>query len=239
MNHRTNDRSWTGRFFACLVAAVAAVSAACPEDDARGSLDECDAVAQDCGEATQRCILVDGGSAGPYTRCWSFYGSQAERETCGRIDDEVGYDTCAAGLHCTSLNMPRSYPQQLQCLPYCHAHGDCDAGSLCLPLAGSDTTGVCALTCALFEDGCGAGQACYRATTFGDGRAPVCAPAGDGLSWAACVDSGDCAPFHSCTVFSDGLFCFPACDDAHPCASAVACTPYTNGGETHYGYCRS
>jgi hypothetical protein len=222
---------------AALMILCSMASCSDPGDD---SLDECNAVAQDCAWDTQRCILVYAGpDREPYTRCWSLGGDDQLDEVCTRpssLETEWGYDTCAAGLFCTSLGMPFSDPQELNCRPYCNSNSHCEPGEFCKAIAGSSHTGHCATACTLFEDGCPADQGCYRHSSFGVWRAG-CMPAGEGTTGSPCEFTNDCAPHHACLVRSSTQYCIPACDDDHPCDGGLTCNVFSNGGDTNFGYC--
>jgi hypothetical protein len=129
----------------------------------------------------------------------------------------------------------------------CSGSGDCEAGSLCTSLIGTDSYcyGFCKIdahcaggvtclslqdsafklceiediyeNCTLLADTCEAGKGCYLAT--GDG--PICLPSGTGGSKDSCEGANDCAPTHTCI----NKVCLPLCKTAAPSPCGDAFTP--------------
>ncbi len=217
-----------------LVLALAACSS--KGDGRRGPDDLCDPVAQDCPDASQRCILVREGTDGPsHTECSGVLGDAGDREACVRPDGNLGEDTCAAGLVCVQWEMPVSDPQERHCLQYCHSDEDCEGGTRCQSLAASEWTGACTIECGTFAGTCGAGAGCYLTFDLWGDPAWLCQPAGAGLPGDPCTLNTDCAPLHTCAGFPDDtMICVALCNGLNPCEAGTCQVLGNTDGQVSY-----
>lgn len=112
----------------------------------------------------------------------------------------------------------------------CYRDSDCQSGSQCFALAGSELT--CMRTCSGDSPFCDAGEVCVP--TDDDPAVHVCLVGGDVAIGDPCTYSWECARSGVCVDFANppATICRPACEPTNggqPCDSSM--------GETCVGQC--
>ena len=181
-----------------------------------------------CPMAGQACLMSGSTADGWMTVCGT-EGSGAEGDTC-----MTGMDAqCQQGLQCIGGS----------CKKICCTDADCNPGSSCGIIAGTEGAGGMGAgfcespdSCTLVPNGgCPDGEGCYLA------EFTRCISAGTLGTGEACMYLNDCAPGHAC-VSTDGSMgmCAAFCrlDMAETdCAAGQACTASLEGLPMGIGLC--
>lgn len=197
--------------------------------------DPCDPVTNDCLDATKCTITVDADKFGD-AACEAPLGDKQVGDDCERLDGQLGHDTCAGGLLCTSFPKPLSNPQQRECVPMCDEAVACPGDQACIPVT-TNPFGICLQHCKPFDGSCGSDptQACDVWSTVGGGLEFACGHTGPHKSFESCKFLDDCPADHACR----GGLCQPYCDDSHLCAEpSDACNFFLDSKEVgDFGTC--
>ena len=204
----------------------------------------CDITTQQGCEDGERCTAIFSGG-------WSIQcipeaeSPVADGETCTRIDDVAGQDTCEAGSYCAFWHVPQSDPQERICHAMCASDDGCADGEECLRLGGVELQiGICTPTCDPRDPGavCPDGTECVLQANVDPRRnsflcfpvSPGTAAAGDSCADARCAEGLTC----NSGAVSQGPTCVPWCEDDSACPTGSSCLPegVTTLGET-FGRC--
>jgi len=189
----------------------------------------CDVVAQDCLDiAAPKCRVEESDGMGMTAFCDVAWGNDGEGDTCWAADEDPTADTCARGLDCATIGVPRQMPQPGKCYRFCDRPDGCDAGEACVILndklsPDARLYGICVDAICDFWDpsSCGWDGSCLRARLVDNGYAYMCYPSDARRQGEPCSSNRDCANGLGCAWDEpDDGTCQRWCGNAHPTCGA-------------------